>query len=414
MTTARLPSSFDEFPPTIIYFGVMTSPIPAHIFANIPVRDMIDSDAVRSNPIGWGPFKFEHIVPGESMSAVRNENYVFGAPEIERIVVRRIDPDMIADAMVAGEFDLVTFRTQDYEYHMQPSNWRYLSAPSRSYGFVAFRMGHWCFETDRNLPGPGRYVNRPGGDVLRKAMAMAPDFLTVTQQKYNGLRFPAGAYLSPIHVPFMDLTVPMFGYNPAEANRILDEAGFTTRDADGYRNWPDGQPLDIVWAHSDGPDAEFYYQFYTQAWHDIGVRVSLWEGSFHDINRIWDYMDFDWDDDVVDIWTGAWQAGANPNPSGVWGPYADWNASRHTSPEWEELLERLDKTEAWDEEYLLQAFSDIQWYKYNNVFYFPTTWTISLTALNNRVSNWDTRVGIPPAEFGWHTVRLTAAQPYRG
>jgi peptide/nickel transport system substrate-binding protein len=211
----------------------------------------------------------------------------------------------------------------------------------------------------------------------------------------------------------MDLTIPMFGYNPAEANALLDAAGFTTRDAEGFRNWPDGERLEITWAQSDGPTAEFYYQFYTQAWRDIGVRVTLWEGTFHDINRIWDYMDFDMDNDEVDIWTGAWQAGANPNPSGVWGPGADWNASRHTSPEWEALLERLDTTEAWDEEYLMQAFSEIQWYKYNNIFYFPTTWTISLVSYNNRVANWDTRVDAWP-QHGWHTVRLTAAQPYRG
>ena len=405
---------FDEFPPTIIYFGVITAPIPAHIFSQIPVADMIDSDAVRTNPIGWGPFMFEHLVPGEAMSAVRNPNFVFGAPHIERINVRIIDPGMAADAMVAGEFDLISFRTLDYEYHQNPTNFRYLGSPSRTYGFVTFRMGHWDFDNHRNLPGPGRYINRPGGRELRRAMALAPDYLSLSQHRYFGLSFPAGAYLAPWHVDFMDLTVPMFPHDVEEANRILDEAGFTTRDAEGYRTWPDGEHLDIIWAQMEGPTAEFYYQFYTQAWRDIGVRVSLWEGTFHDANRIWDYMDFDMDNDEVVMWTGAWSVGANPNPSGVWGPGADWNASRHTSPEWEALLERLDSTEAWDQDYLMQIFSEIQWYKYENIFYFPTMWSVLLTAINNRVANWDTRPGQNPRTSGWHTIRLTAEAPYRG
>jgi peptide/nickel transport system substrate-binding protein len=339
---------------------------------------------------------------------------VFGAPHIERIIVRRIARDMVADAMVAGEFDAISFSAADYEYHMEPTNWRYFGTPGISYNFVAFRLGNWCFETDRNLANPDRYMNRPGGLELRRAMAMAPDFLTFTQMRYNGLVFPAGAYLSPRHVPFMDLTVPMFAYDPEGANKILDDAGFTTRDSEGFRNWPDGERLEITWAYAEGDTAELYYQFYTQAWSDIGVRVTLWENSFHDMNHIWDSMDFDSDNDEVHIWNGGWQAGANPDPSGVWGPGADWNASRHTSPEWEALLERLNSPEAWDEEYLMQTFSEIQWYKYNNIFYFPTTWSITLTAVNNRVANWNTRVGVPPAEYGWHTIRLTAASPYRG
>jgi peptide/nickel transport system substrate-binding protein len=124
-------------------------------------------------------------------------------------------------------------------------------------------------------------------------------------------------------------------------------------------------------------------------------------------------MDFDMDDDEVDIWMGGWQSGANPSVRGTWG-HADWNASRYNSPQWEAILDRVESQASWDPDYLLDAFSAIQWYKYENVFYIPTTWSVALTAVNNRVSSWDTRVGIPPADYGWHTMRLTAPQPYRG
>lgn len=417
---------FNEFAPTILYFGIWTAPLPYHIFgAYYPdnVAAMIDSPFIRETPIGWGPFEFVHAVPGESFLLRRNENYVWGAPYIEHMEVRRIVPDMIADAMVAGEFDSVGFRTMDFVYHQDPTNFFFVGSPNRPrQAHFAFRMGWWCFDTNENVssminPETGEYrvhdMMRPEAWYIRKAMAKAIDWLTVTQVRNHGLMFPAGAYIPVLHRALMDLSVPMFPYDPAEANRILDEAGFTNRDAQNYRTWLDGEPMNIIWATAEGPEAEWYYQHHTQAWRDVGIRVSLWQDRFHDIFDIWDAMDFDADDDEVHFWTGAWNHGANP-ANNMWSRDFFENASRHTSAEWDAILDRVNSMAAWDPDYLLDAMSELQWYKYNTIFYFPSTWGINLGARNNRVANWDTRATTITRDFGWHTVRLTAAQPYSG
>jgi len=90
------------------------------------------------------------------------------------------------------------------------------------------------------------------------------------------------------------------------------------------------------------------------------------------------------------------------------------NASRHTSDELEAILARINSMAAWDTDYLVAAMSDLQWYMYNTIFYFPSTWAIGLTAVNNRVANWDNRFTTLTRDFGWHSVRLTANQPYSG
>ncbi|MCL2364229.1 MAG: ABC transporter substrate-binding protein [Defluviitaleaceae bacterium] len=421
---------FNDFAPTILYFGIWTSPLPYHIFgAYYPdnVAAMIDSPFIRETPIGFGPFEFVHSEPGESFLLRRNENYVWGAPHIEYILIRRIDPQQIAEAMVAGEFDSVGFRTLDFEYHMDPTNWRYFGFPVRAtQGHFAFRMGWWCFDTNQNVPqmlndpsdpNSGYRVHdmmRPEAIYIRRAMAHAIDWLTITQMRYNGLQFPAGAYIPVRHRPLMDLTVPMFPFDREESNRLLDAGGFTTRDSEGYRTWPNGDRMELIWLMMEGPTAEWYYQAHTQAWSDIGLRVSLFEDGFHSNFVVWDLMDFDDDGDQVHFWSGSWQHGANPANS-MWSRGEFENASRHNSYELDAILDRIQSNAAWDIDYLTDAMSELQWYMYNNVFYFPTTWGVGLTAVNNRVANWDTRAVMQGTRaYGWHTIRLTAAQPYSG
>jgi peptide/nickel transport system substrate-binding protein len=417
---------FDDFPPTVLYFGVWTAPIPAHLFGKYypnNVAEMIDSPYVRENPVGFGPFVFVHSEPGESYLLRRNENYVWGAPHIEYMEIRRIAPELVADAMVAGEFDSVGFRALDFPYHMNPTNWRYFGTPNRvGQGHFAFRMGWWCFDTNQNVSEminfeTGEYrvheMMRPEAVHIRRAMAKAIDWLNITQVRYHGLSFPAGAYIPIRHRPFMDLTVPMFPHSIEDANQILDDAGFTNRDAEGYRTWLDGSRMELIWAMAESDTAEWYYQAHTQAWRDIGIRVSLWQGMFHSIWTIWDAMDFDDDDDEVHFWSGAWNHGASPS-NDMWSRQEFENASRHNSEELDEILGRINSMEAWDMDLLMKAMSDLQWYMYENVFYFPTTWGLGLTAVNNRVANWDTRSTMQfTREYGWHTIRLTAAEPAR-
>lgn len=421
----RLYIYLEALPPEIMFGGVWTSPVPRHHFEGVAVADMADSPQVRSDIIGWGPWILESMDPGNAMYLRRNENFVWGTPYIERLVVRRIVPTLVPQAMESGMFDFIEFSSAHFEDYQNPTNFRYFGFPSGTYGYVSFRMGHWCFETNRNLyspypvrgydedgnPLPGRLMNRPGGDVLRRAMGYAANEWLLGQQLFAGLSFPAGNFMSPIHRGFMDLSVPMWRYDPAHANALLDEAGFT-RGADGYRTWPDGMDLTLIWAYAMGMNDELITSFYIQAWSDIGVRVELWRGQFHDVNYLWDVLDFDADNDEVHIWVAAWTVGANPNPEGRWG-HAMWNPARYNSDEWENILNRIRSEAAWDPAYLTQVYNDMQWYLYNAAFFFPTRWSIGLQAVNNRVSVWDNRVGIPPQEYGWHTIRLTAERPYR-
>ena len=400
----------DELPPSLPYFGLWSAPMPRHIFGDMTIAEMLVADEFRVSPIGWGPFMVQHIVPGESIHFVRNENYVWGVPYIEELILERIPPEMVPSYMEAGMYDFASFPTAHFGDHRSPTNFRYLGSPTGGYTFMSFRLGTWDDDEGVNVFDDHRLMNNV---YLRRAMAYAVDQGELGELLFYGLQFAAGSFMSPLHHAFMDFSVPMFPYNPQRAIEILDEAGFIDVDGDGYREMPDGSELTIVWAFIAGDPVvdEILINYHTQAWSEVGLRVELWQGRTHDRGYMWDILDFDEDNEEIHIYNWGWTAGFNPNPSGRWG-HIFWNPSRYNSPEWEAILERLDSPAAWDPDYLLEAYSAMQWYLYEAVFFYPLRWSINLTALNNRVGVWDTRIGIPPAESGWHTVRLTAAEPY--
>ena len=398
------------FPPTIPYFALWSSPMPRHIFGDMAVADIPNSTEFRVNPVGWGPFMVSHIVAGESIRMVRNVNYVWGAPYIEELILDRVHPDLIPSMMAAGVYDFAVFPTAHFEDHQHATNIRFLGSPTGGYSFMSFRLGHWDDEYNINVFDEHRPMNNVD---LRRAMAFAVDYQLLGDTLYAGLQFPAGSFMSPLHHAFMDFDVPMFRYDPEYANQILDDAGFT-RGSDGFRTWPNGNPLEIVWAFITGrPHEETLINFHMQSFEAIGLRVVLWQGRAHDRLALWDILDVDDDNEEIHIYDWAWTAGFNPNPAGRWGN-AFWNPSRYNSEEWERLLARLDSQAAWDPDYLMQAYSDMQWHLYNVVAFYPTLWSINLTALNDRVANWDTRIGANRYPSNWHLIRLTASSPMIG
>ncbi|MCL2379006.1 MAG: ABC transporter substrate-binding protein [Defluviitaleaceae bacterium] len=411
---------FEEMGPGMLYGGIWTAPVPRHVFEGIPVAEMAESDYARTSPIGWGPFMFEHTVVGETISMVRNPNYVFGAPIVERLQISRIDPELVAEHMNNGTFDLMTFPTVLYGDHMNPENFRYLGTPVGDYTFIAFRLGIFHPEDPDNPWGPGVNVYAPtrlmaqAGRYFRQAMAYAIDPSFIGETVFNGLQFAATSNVPPNHPGLIDPTVPSFTYNPERARELLDQAGFDQFDDEGFRLCPDGERFTVYWAFPEAPLTEgIIVPFYISSWEEVGVRVELWRGSTHPAFTIWDYTDFDLDytpgeGDMIHMFNGAWTVGNNPNPAGSWG-HIWWNFSRYTSPEYDAILDRMNTLAAFDEDYWLQIFSDWQLYWYENVPAIPLLWTIELTAVNNRVNFWDTRHYTP---HSWNRVGLSAPQPY--
>ncbi|MCL2405894.1 MAG: ABC transporter substrate-binding protein [Defluviitaleaceae bacterium] len=398
---------FDEFPPTLLYFGIWGTPYPRHIFGDVPIDEHTEHYHTRVRPIGWGPFIVENIVPGESVYAVANENFWMGRPYLDSVVTRIVSPDMVASMMLNGDLDVVGWRLEDYPDVPNPTNFMYLGDVGNFFNWVAFNMGDWNPETlDFDLHENPR-MSRP----LRRAMAYASNESLLTDGLFNGLRFPATTFIPPGHSTFMHPTLPGFAFDPDLAMEILDEAGYTV-GADGYRTFPDGSELEIHFVISGGGDASqvAVATHYAQAWGDIGLNVYIeWVDWTAKVTNIFEADNWEWD-----VTTAAWSAGANPDPNGLWGRTPN-NRARYMNPTLSAHLEGFGSEDAWDVEWLTNHFHIWQEMMFYYVPAFPTNWRLSLTAVNNRVEGYfigQTEDGIRTIG-GAHRVRVTADAPYR-
>ena len=91
--------------------------------------------------------------------------------------------------------------------------------------------------------------------------------------------------------------------------------------------------------------------------------------------------------DYIHMFVSNWTLGANPAPHGLWAVDNRFNLSRHRSPEFESILDRIGSQDAFNDDFLMAAYQDWQRYMFENAVANHMFWGVSVTAVNNRVAN---------------------------
>ena len=403
---------FNEFPPSILHNGFWASPHPRHIFQDIPVDEAPNHPATRANPIGFGPFIVQNIVPGESMHLRANENYWQGRPLLDEVTVRVVPTDLVPALLLSGEIDIAwSFRAEDFpEYEHQATNFSFLGDIQNNFGIISFNLGDWSPELGQVVP----HESPKFADVrLRRAMGYAINERELTDYFFHGLRLPATSIIPPGHSRFLDFTLEGFTYDPDRARAYLDAAGFTEFDDEGYRLCPNGEHFEVVFATRIRADWDFMTPWYIQQWRNVGIRVVLYQGRQHDFTAMSENL---WSADnwpEVDMFEAAWVAGFDPNPNGLWGHTVN-NRPRYMDDELWRILQRFNSMEAWDTDYLIDAYKEWQQVFFERATVIPTNWMMGLFAANNRVTGWELPSVLPTQlTGGMHRIGVTTDTPYR-
>jgi peptide/nickel transport system substrate-binding protein len=190
------------------------------------------------HPVGSGPFILESYVPQRGMRFVRRPDYNW-APDLighrGPAYLDRLEFEFVPDASVryfalaAGEYDMTVDAPPQAAARMQADP--ALRLTSR------IRMGCPNRGLSFNVTQP------PFDDVaVRRAAALAIDRNAIARIAGFGLYAPNGNFLSRA-TPYYDPTwAGRLDFDPAAANRLLDGAGWTGRDANRTRT-RNGQPL---------------------------------------------------------------------------------------------------------------------------------------------------------------------------
>lgn len=354
-------------------------PLQKSKFKDIPVNEMGASDPVRKNPIGYGAFKIEKIVPGEAVVYVRNDNYFAGKPNLDKIEQIIVNPSTSKEMLKKGELDIIGYDSTTYDPKTVPSNVNIVAYPEVSHFNLSFKLGYFDKNKKENVADKNLKMSDP---ALRQAIGYAMDNKTVGVKLFKGLRIPANSYIAPGFGDYYDKNLDGFTYGPKKANQILDEAGYK-KGNDGYRLTPDGKPLTINLAASTGYEA--LVKFYIQNWEKIGVKVVLNDGRLMDFNNFYDRVEAD--DPDIDMFLTYFATTINPESR--FSRTSDGNYSRYVSAENDQLIQAINSEKATDSKYRQEQLHKYQALIKNDAPEIPLFYTYSLKAVNKRVKNYD-------------------------
>ncbi|HBF14033.1 MAG TPA: peptide-binding protein [Deltaproteobacteria bacterium] len=195
--------------------------IPKHVYDG---RVDFEQNPANRHPIGIGPYRFAGWRTGKKMSLERYENYWGTKPPI-----KRIEYPIIADITVAlqvlkkGELDTASLRpiqwmkeTNSEKFEKQFYKLKYVSP---GFSYIGWNTKAVYFDDKR----------------VRQAMTNLVDRQKLLEKLNFGLgRVVVGPFF--IESPAYNRDLVPHAYNPEQAKKLLDEAGWVDSNDDGVRD----------------------------------------------------------------------------------------------------------------------------------------------------------------------------------
>ena len=398
-----------EVTPSVYWGGNFVSEfINAKQFEGVPMDKIIESPALRKNPLSYGPYYIKDIVQGEKVIFEANPYYYRGEPKIKTIEMEILPPSQQVAAIKSGKYDIVF----SPELNIFPEienldNINILARKAMYFSYLGFHVGKWDAEKNEVITDP----NSKMYDInLKRAMAYAIDNDSIAKQFYHGLAMRAPSPIAPIFTQLRNPEVDGFKIDIEKAKKILDDAGYKDVDGDGIREGKDGKPFKINLAMMSGSEIqEPLSQYYIQQWKSIGLNVELVDGRLLDFNNFYDRLKAD--DPAIDCFFAAFGYGTDPQQMSLFGKNSQFNKSRYTSETFEKALEAQISPEALDEAKRIEIY-----HNYDKVFMeelpvAPQLNKMEYIVVNKRVKEYDWKYDIDMKEFDWSKIEVTAKEP---
>ena len=398
-----------EVTPSVYWGGNFISEfVNAKQFEGVPMDKIIESPALRKNPLSYGPYYIKDIVQGEKVIFEANPYYYRGEPKIKTIEMEILPPSQQVAAIKSGKYDIVF----SPELNIFPEienldNINILARKAMYFSYLGFHVGKWDAEKNEVITDP----NSKMYDInLKRAMAYAIDNDSIAKQFYHGLAMRAPSPIAPIFTQLRNPEVDGFKIDIEKAKKILDDAGYKDVDGDGIREGKDGKPFKINLAMMSGSEIqEPLSQYYIQQWKSIGLNVELVDGRLLDFNNFYDRLKAD--DPAIDCFFAAFGYGTDPQQMSLFGKNSQFNKSRYTSENFEKALEAQISPEALDEAKRIEIY-----HNYDKIFMeelpvAPQLNKMEYIVVNKRVKEYDWKYDTDMKEFDWSKIEVTAKEP---
>jgi len=300
------------------YFGAVAREVAEHY-----------GDDIGSHPVGTGPYVLKHWTRGHKIVLEANPEFRElrltpsttngGGSEDEEILrdiggkrlplIGRIEIFVIEESQprwlsfLNGEHDVLQWVPNEFIYTIAPQG---KLAPwlekrgVRLHAELQPRTGYTYFNFDD--PVVGGY--EPQQVALRRAISLAyymPEEIRIIRK---GLAIPAQGPIPPgVEGYDPEFRSPTLDHSPSKAKALLDMFGFVDRDGDGYRERPDGSPLQLELASRPDQESRQYDELWQRSMEAIGLRIRFKKGRFADFVK-------ESNAGKLQMWNLSWSAGS--------------------------------------------------------------------------------------------------------
>jgi peptide/nickel transport system substrate-binding protein len=270
-------------------------------------------------PIGSGGFVVKEWKHGEEVVLTKNPDYTSWPATAKHqgpAIVDQVRWKFVADGV--SRYASLSTGESNVVYEVPTVNWK--DAEQR-------------YQTIRYIT-PGKpvsfYINTKTGPftdkLVRQAFAYGADRKAAVEAGFHGVIPYEGNPAVSQATPGYDAEVAKaYAYDPAKANQLLDQAGWTTRNSDGARS-KNGTPLTIKLVYGAGfiftSEGATVLQVLQEQWKQIGFEVKLvpatmaelWGGKYSDPSTF-DATPSYWTSPAPSILWIVWRPSAKDNPN---------------------------------------------------------------------------------------------------
>jgi ABC-type transport system substrate-binding protein len=308
------------------YFGAVAREVAEHY-----------GDDIGSHPIGTGPYVLKHWTRGHKIVLEANPEFrelvltpspalpqggggnVSPLPLDEEILrdiggkhlplIGRIEIFVIEEnqprwlSFLNGEHDVIQWVPNEFIHTIAPQGqlapWL-AKRGVRLHAELQPRTGYTYFNFDD--PVVGGY--EPHQVALRRAISLAYDMPEEIRILRKGQAIPAQGPIPPgVEGYDPEFRSPTLDHSPSKAKALLDMFGFVDRDGDGYRERPDGSPLQLELASRPDQESRQYDELWQRSMEAVGLRIRFKKGRFADFVK-------ESNAGTLQMWNLSWSAGS--------------------------------------------------------------------------------------------------------
>jgi peptide/nickel transport system substrate-binding protein len=269
--------------------------VPKHIFEK---GDFNTNPAGRS-PIGTGPYRFVKWTTGSEIVLEKNDDYWGEKPHLKKVIFRIItDPSVALQVLKRQELDVASLTpiqwerqtsSPDFEKHFDKFSYY---APN--YSYIGWNSAKPYFSDKRVRTAMTYLVNREL--ILDKIM------------------FNLGAVVTnPFYInsPEYDKDIKPIPYDPEEAKKLLDEAGWIDHDGDGIRD-KDGVKFSFEFLiPNESETGEKIATILKEELDKVGIQMEIRKTE-------WAVFTMRLNERKFDAVTLAWSMGVESDPYQIW------------------------------------------------------------------------------------------------